>query len=51
MTACVSDREFKKKKKKDKVAGNAMFQACKGDHHEDALALLCVSKMVRKDML
>lgn len=27
-----------------------MLQACKDDNHEDALALLCVSKMVRKDM-
>lgn len=28
-----------------------MLQACKNDHHEDTLALLCVSKIVRKDML
>lgn len=49
MTASMSGREYFLAY--DKAAGEAMLQACKDDQDEDALALLRVAKMVRKEML
>ena len=49
MTANMSGREYILAY--DKTIGEAMLQACKDNQDEDALALLRVAKIVRKEML